>query len=207
VLLLNLEHQVWFSELPWIAALQPFRSDSADAAGAARQTLTQVTTAAIGGFPQTTLPNPLISELSTLAARAGLSLPLTEEVAADIFTGTFTSKWAQAAAIASRLLAGTLYAHYYDLPAPDAWPELPSSPDDPATQRSGKVIAADFAALCVARARQAHFGNGSGSAVAVNGTILEQSQILTTDNLASSSTPSTCATTSPGRPPTSPTVP
>jgi hypothetical protein len=184
VLLLNLEHQVRFSELPWIAALQPFRSGHADAAGAARQALTQVTYAAIRGFPQTILPNPLIAELSTLAARAGLSVPLTEEVAADIFTGTFTSKWAQAAATASRLLSGTLYARYYDLPAPHAWPDLPSSPDDPATHRSGRVIAADFAALCAARARQAHFGNGTGSAVAVNGTILEQSQILTTHNLA-----------------------
>lgn len=108
VLLLNLEHQVRFSELPWIAALLPFRSDHADAARAARQTLTQVTSAAIRSFPQTIPPNPLISELSSLAVRAGLSLPLTEEVAADIFTGTFTSKWAQAAATASRLLSGTL---------------------------------------------------------------------------------------------------
>jgi hypothetical protein len=46
------------------------------------------------------------------------------------------------------------------------------------------MIAADFTALCAARARQAQFGNGSGSVVAVNGTILEQSQILTTHNLA-----------------------
>ena len=29
LLLLNLEHQVRFGELPWIAALQPFRADSA----------------------------------------------------------------------------------------------------------------------------------------------------------------------------------
>ncbi len=184
VLLLNLEHQVRFGELPWIAALQPFRSDDADAARAARQTLIQVTLLAIRGFPHTILPNPLISELSTLAAQTGLSLPLTEEVAADIFTGTFTSKWAQAAATASRLLSGTLYARYYDLPAPHAWPEPPDGPDSPATQRWGKVIAADFSALCAARARQAHFSNGSGSVVAVNGTVLEQSQILTTHNLA-----------------------
>ena len=33
LLLLNLEHQVRFGELPWIAALQPYRADSADAAG------------------------------------------------------------------------------------------------------------------------------------------------------------------------------
>ena len=39
LLLLNLEHQVRFDELPWIAALQPFRADSADTARAARQAL------------------------------------------------------------------------------------------------------------------------------------------------------------------------
>jgi len=38
--------------------------------------------------------------------------------------------------------------------------------------------------LCVARARRADTGGGSGSLVAVNGTILEQSQILTSHNLA-----------------------
>lgn len=46
------------------------------------------------------------------------------------------------------------------------------------------MIAADFAALCAASARQAHFDNGSGSTVAANGTVLEQSQILTIHNLA-----------------------
>ena len=45
-------------------------------------------------------------------------MPLIEEVAADIFTGTFTTKWAEAAAVASRSLDGTLYARYYDLPGP-----------------------------------------------------------------------------------------
>ena len=139
---------------------------------------------AIRGFPHTILPNPLISELRTLAAQTGLSLPLTEEVAADIFTGTFTSKWARAAATASRLLSGTLYARYYDLPALHAWPDPPGGPDGLAEERWGKLIAADFAALCAARARQAHFGHGPGSVVAVNGTVLEQSQILTTHNLA-----------------------
>ena len=91
LLLLNLEHQVRFGELPWIAALQPFRADSADTAQAASQALAEVTFLAVRGFPQTILPNPLISEMSALAAQAGLPLPLVEEVAADIFTGTFTS--------------------------------------------------------------------------------------------------------------------
>ena len=71
LLLLNLEHQVRFGELPWIAALQPFRADSADTARAARQALAEVAFLAVRGFPQTIMPNPLISEMSALAAQAG----------------------------------------------------------------------------------------------------------------------------------------
>ena len=184
LLLLNLEHQVQFGEVPWIAALQPFRADTAEAAQAARQTLTQVTFLALRGFPQTIVPNPLISEMAALAAQADLPLPLVEEVAADIFTGTFTSKWATAAATASSLLDGTLYARYYDLPAPQAWAGPPGRITAKVTKRWGKTTAEDFAALCASRARRADTGGGSGSLVAVNGTILEQSQILTTHNLA-----------------------
>ena len=184
LLLLNLEHQVRFGELPWIAALQPFRADTADAAQAARQTLTEVTFLALRGFPQTIVPNPLISEMGALAAQAGLPLPLVEEVAADIFTGTFTAKWADAAAATSSLLDGTLYARYYDLPAPQTWAGPPGRITAKVTTRWGKTTAEDFAALCASRARQAHTSGGSGSRVAVNGTILEQSQVLTTHNLA-----------------------
>ena len=50
-MLLNLEHQVRFGELPWIAALQPFRADSADTAGAARQALAEVTFLAVSRVP------------------------------------------------------------------------------------------------------------------------------------------------------------
>jgi len=181
LLLLNLEHQVRFGELPWIAALQPFRAESADTAQTARQTLAEVAFLAVRGFPQTIMPNPLISEMSTLAAQAGVPLPLTEEVAADIFTGTFTTKWADAAATASDLLDGTLYARYYDLPAPQAWPGGLAAM---VTERWGKTTADGFTSLCKSRASQTQASGGSASPVAVNGTILEQAQILTTHNLA-----------------------
>ena len=130
------------------------------------------------------MPNLLISEMSPLAAQAGLSLLLVEEVAADIFTGTFTGKWANAAAATSAVLDGTLYARYYDLPASQAWTGPPGRTTTKVTTRWGKTTAEDFAALCVSRARQAHISGGSGSRVVVNGTVLEQSQILTTHNLA-----------------------
>lgn len=182
LLLLNLEHQVRYDELPWIAALQPCRSPHADNATAGRQSLQQASMLALTAFPHTILPNPLIRELGTLAAQSGLQLPLVEEVAADIFMGTFTPKWRGAAAITSRTMAGTLYAHYYDLPPASFWVTR-----DDATTQWGKPTAQDFAQLCVKRAEEAgdpEYLARNAFSVARNGAILEQSQILTTHNLA-----------------------
>jgi hypothetical protein len=186
LLLLNLEHQVQFGELPWIAAIEPSRSTGADAQAAARQTLEQAAVLALTGFPQAILPNPLIAEMIALAGQAGLPVPLVEEVAADIFMGTFTEKWRHAAAAASSSLAGTLYARYYDLPGPGAWTTRRASRAAEGSQRRwGKKTAGDFAALCTARAAaEAPVAAVPAGRVAVNGTILEQAQILTTHNLA-----------------------
>lgn len=182
LLLLNLEHQVRFEELPWIAALEPFRTAKGDVTRSARQTLEEATIIALTAFPHAIFPNPLVRELSALAERANLRLPLVEEVAADIFMGTFTEKWRKAAAIASRTLQGTLYARYYDLPSPDTW-DQPGRLAQAVTRRWGKSTAEDFATMCKTRSQEAHAGE-SGSYVAANGAILEQSQILTTHNLA-----------------------
>lgn len=177
LLLLNLEHQVRFEELPWIGELEPLRTHRrAHAAQAARQVLAQTTLLALTSFPQAILPNPLVSELSALAKQANVKVPLVEEVAADIFMGTFTTKWRSAAEIASQVMAGTLYARYYDLP--ETW--------GPPVSRKlfRKSTADDFAALCAERAKEARTGTGRGRSVVGNGTVLEQSQILTTHNLA-----------------------
>ncbi|MFB9688915.1 hypothetical protein [Amycolatopsis plumensis] len=168
LLLLDLEHQVRLEELPWIRALEPFRARRPDVARAARQTLTQTVLLALGSFPQAILPNPLVRELGALAKQAGLPMPLLEELAADIFVGTFTGKWRTAAAATSRIMAGTLYARYYDLP--DEWPAPP--------RRLLRRTADDFAAVCEARAGRRR------RSVAGNGMVIEQSQILTTHNLA-----------------------
>ncbi len=92
----------------------------------------------------------------------------------------FTAKWRDAAQIASRTLEGTLYARYYDLPGPDLWP--PPRPRA-VLRRWGKQTAQDFAELCAERAKESQTA-GTGSWAAGNGTGLEQSQILTTHNLA-----------------------
>jgi hypothetical protein len=171
LLLLDLDHQVWFTELPWVAALGPCRSPKPDNAAAARRALRQSAVLALTAFPHALLPNPLVTEFEALAEQAGLELPLVREVAADIFTGTFTTPWRDAAVVTSRLLAGTLYADYYDLPSD--WPRRRRT-----VLRWGKRAAADFTALCRERA-----GTSGGSDTA-NGMVLEQSQVLTTHNLA-----------------------
>jgi hypothetical protein len=167
-----------------VRALTPFRAARDDRKSAAVQTLRQTALLAVTAFPHSILPNPLVREMGALAGEAGLSMPLVEEVAADIFMGTFTTKWRRAATVASEVMAGSLYARYYDLPAASVWESRPT-PGVPRWRRRrwGKETADDFATLCVERAKEAQ-GNGKGSFGAVNGTVLEQSQILTTHNLA-----------------------
>jgi hypothetical protein len=159
LLLLNLQHQVRIEELPWAAAVA--HDELADRF-AARATLTRVVSLALVTWPETILPNKLLQELTALATRAGLSLPLTEELAADIFMGQLTDKFVLAAQRAVARMQGTLYARYYDLP--------PRAPDQPE-----KLVA-----LCAARARIEH----APRSVARNGALLEQLQILTTHDLA-----------------------
>lgn len=178
LLLLNLEHQVRITELPWVSAVGPHRQHSNETREHSRATLVRVAHLALWGFPATVLPNPLLQELGALAHAAGVDLPLVEELAADIFTGTFTVKFQRAAELASRVLDGSLYARYYgtDYPAIGA---LPHREDGSAEQRQYAARSADaFAELCRARAGYPRGG------VAANGMVLEQAQILTTHNLA-----------------------
>lgn len=176
LLLVNLEQQVRFDELPWMRALAVCRSPRADGSVAAHRSLQQAVLLAITSFPQALLPNPLVRELRAMSSLAGIRLPLVEEVAADIFMGTFSTKWRDAAVLASRVLAGTVYAAYYDLPPESVWTKTRRS-----AVRWGRQTADDFAALCAERAEEAGSGVGLASR---NGAVLEQSQILTTHNLA-----------------------
>ncbi|MQA35748.1 hypothetical protein [Modestobacter roseus] len=184
LLLLNLKHQVRFEELPWVAALSGFRAQG-HSTHAARQALHRAVRLALDSFPERILPNPLVREFGALATAADVRLALVEEVAADIFMGTFTTKWRTAAKVASESLQGSLYARYYDLPDPEFWASTPE-PNGWARRlqrRWGKETATDFTALCNGRAAEAG-RDGHSWSVAANGAVLEQSQILTTHNLA-----------------------
>jgi hypothetical protein len=115
LLLLNLEHQVRLQDLPWIATLNSLRHDDLDTKEQARANLQQVATIAIVSFPHAILPNKLLQELRSLINAAGLSLPIVDELAVDIFTGAFSEKFLRAAQLAGRMLHGTLYERYFGL--------------------------------------------------------------------------------------------
>lgn len=159
LLLLDLAKQVEFTELPWVRAVRSYRQSGGEA-GATLRELSRLT---LDSFPATVTPNPLVRQLGILSRDAGEDLPWVEELAADIFMGTFTDKFARAARLAGQLLAGSLYSRYYDV-------------DYPAVPGSG----AEFARLCRFRAGAA----ADRWSVAANGMVIEQAQILTTHNLA-----------------------
>jgi hypothetical protein len=182
LLLLNLESQVKIDELPWVAAIDPFRRRDLSGSEVARATLEEITVLALISFPQAILPNKLLQELRELARQAHLDLPLVDELAADIFMGEFSEKFAQAASRAGQLLAGSLYATYYDIDyASIKWFSEVQPPPKTSRFRRAKVQTSDpMIALCRSRA-----GVAPGAwDVVVNGMIIEQQQILTTQNLA-----------------------
>lgn len=170
LLLVGYQHQVRISEVPWISTLTARAAALAASREIATEVFAQVGAAAVRGFPQTILPNKLVVELGALAGVAQARLPLVEELAADIFMGSFTSKFAAAARLAAGVIADTLYARYYAIDA-HVLATLPGE---------GR-LAEGFAQLCYDRAAELA---PTLRGVAGNGAILEQSQILTTHNLA-----------------------
>ena len=165
-LLLNLERQVRFKELPWVAALQELTTDGPldDPLVLARRLGSVV----LDAFPGTILPNGFVREYGTLLDMAQVRLPLTEELATDIFMGRFSPKFQRAAKVAAELLHGSLYERYYGidyaavlgLPKPDGHGDV---------GEFDRMVAGDVPA---------------GRSVAANGQIIERQQILTTHNLA-----------------------
>lgn len=176
LLLLNLESQTKFGELPWVAGLKPWTGGDAAAATAAGQVLKDAGVLAISAFPHTILPNKLVKELRALSITAGTRLPLVEELAADIFMGAFSEQYLRAAQLAAGLLQGSLYERYYGL---DYAAILRLN--DVTKQQYGAAVSPGFAAICQSLAGE---GDKVGGSVAANGTVIEQAQILTTHNLA-----------------------
>ena len=183
LLLVNLEKQIQITELPWVRAVAGHSHATTDEAMAVAQ---RVGALALDYFPSTITPNPLVQELQHLLSVAGHDVPLVEELAADIFMGRFSDKFRRAAQTAALVVGGTLYARYYGIDAEQIlalarpvknqtssrWTWRRTRPTEPGPS---------FGDLCSARAHRTPDG---GWSVAANGTIIEQSQVLTTHNLA-----------------------
>ncbi|QXH70574.1 hypothetical protein KSS92_14530 [Pseudomonas atacamensis] len=181
LLLLDLQSQVRMNELPWVAAVEDQRETDAVVAEAAKQFLIESAAMTLCAFPQAILPNKLIQEFAALGAMAKLDLPFVEEVASDIFMGTFSNKYIRSARQAASLTGGTLYANYYDIDAS----QLAMLPDQPKSRRKrfSRPDASSRDALARLCAQRADERLGTWRP-AINGKIIEQQQILTTQNLA-----------------------
>ena len=184
LLLLYYANQVQFRELPWAASMERQRR-LGDSKSKALECLRDVVSATLVAFPHQILPNKLLPEIRELANAAGLSIPITDELAADIFMGKFTQKFLRAAHTAAKLLDNSIYHRYYNAPFAQvvAMPlPLPLVKKSKSESASKSVIAENFSELCREVANLDSVS--SGSRAAHNGRVIEQQLILTTHNLA-----------------------
>ncbi|MEL7051004.1 MAG: hypothetical protein AAGM45_04365 [Cyanobacteria bacterium J06588_5] len=175
LLLLNLQKQVQLKELPWAAEIDRTRSSDYAVKASAQQALVDIVHLTLTSFPHAILPNKLIRELSAIAQTAQLELPLTEEIAADIFMGKFSDKFLAAAIVAGKALENSLYATYYGIRYRRVFDMQRGTPNRNTSRGDW------FARLCTMRSGTSAFQYGRP---ANNGMIIEQQQILTTHNLA-----------------------
>ena len=186
LLLLNLQKQIQPEELPWIAAMEHHRQPQSSDAEVARTTLHTLCLLTVRSFPQTPLPNKLLQELGTLSRSAGLDVPWTEELAADIFMGDFSARFIDAVRQTALNLDNSLYARYYDIDCNGiaAALVLPPATDKTYRQRV-QVIAGQLLTLCKTRADIDGDDHTRTFSPAINGRIIEQQQILCAHNLGS----------------------
>ncbi len=170
LLLLNLNKQVQFEELPWVKPLLACASSSTACEVSSYRTFVDLVVLTLTAFPYAIIPNKLLQELRALSAATGRTIPLLDELAADIFMGKFSQKFGEAAKLAAEQLQGSLYAQYYEI-----------NTDHLLSVNFGKDhVAVGLAQICAHRAR-VKLGSWSPAA---NGCIIEQQQIITTHNLA-----------------------
>jgi hypothetical protein len=182
LLLLDLQGQVKIDELPWVKAIETFRDETPSIQRASAQVLEEVACLTLTSFPQAILPNKLLQEIRALAKGAGIDLPIVDELAADIFMGEFSPKFTVAAKVAAQLLRGTLYERYYALDYKQVGVLLEGKKRKVSfwNRLSATPPSNPFAQLCISRAG----ATMSGRDPAINGMIIEQQQVITTQNLA-----------------------
>ncbi|WP_170144490.1 hypothetical protein [Citricoccus muralis] len=180
-LLLNHRAQVTVHVLPWFTLLervgvQEHQQDLAHAQAVDLATL------ALRHFPGTTIPNSLIRELSRLFGLASEDVPLTYELAADIFMGSFSPVFLRAAQRAATMVGDTLYSRYYGIDY-DEILTMDTAQQKPSRSRATpRTAVPNFDALVRSRARINR--TRWNQDVATSGKAIEQAQLLTTHNLA-----------------------
>ncbi|MGR7002263.1 hypothetical protein ACU686_36650 [Yinghuangia aomiensis] len=95
---------------PWVEGrVSKYRRVSSDTAGNARAALTELGTLTVRVVPGTIDAEPAAAGAGFAGAAGRCGAVFTEELAADIFMGTFSAKFLRAAQAAGELLEGTLY--------------------------------------------------------------------------------------------------
>jgi hypothetical protein len=143
---------------------------------AARSAVAAVLAAWLFGFPGTIIPNKLVSACRELVAASKLeqALPITPELAADIFEGGFSANFDKAGAIAAEVMRGSFYEQVFGLRVPYA--AMAAGPTaEPLFTRASELKNA-FQAL--------HEGGATASYVAANARAIEAAMVLTTHNCA-----------------------
>ena len=176
LLLLNLKSQVRVEELPWVKLLQSVTPiDEGKRLENAQNFITGIIFQALTHFPHTILPNTFIKSLGqvfkTQPESSMEQLPLTEEIAADIFMQKFSEKYLKAAKRAASLMQGTLYEKYYGLDyGIIANLETPEAFYDLCLLKSGARCSYSYGCQTMETAE--------------SGKIIEWQQVITTHNLA-----------------------
>lgn len=177
VLLVNHQSQVAVGAIPWFAALEQAGADGSQSLACAQAR--DLATLALRHFAGTALPNSLIRELTRLYVLAEEDVPLTFELAADIFMGSFNSTFLRAAQEAADVVGNTVYSTYYSI---DYAVLSRMGTKQIRWGRGVRRTVPDFDALAHARAGVS--GLSRSWSPARNGKVIEQAQILTTHNLA-----------------------
>ena len=183
LLLLNLQRQVQLEELPWVAPLEALRENDGAPSDLARKTLEDMVLLTLTSFPQTVIPNKLLQELRALANAADVKLPLVEELAVDIFGGAFSAKFVEAAQHAAAAVTQTIYARYFAIDTQQVLRQLAAPQQRGILDAMFRPVRSappgkELLALCEARAGIKYSGS-----IVTNGMLIEQQQILTTQNL------------------------
>lgn len=158
----RVEQRVRFGELPWIKSVSAYRAQ--DSPGCARRLLEEAVQLWLSYWPYSVAPNALVREFRILAPE----LPWLEELYPETFHKALESRFARAARCAARLLQATAYERYYRLPME----ELLGLADQ-------QAFSPPFVGLCRQRA-----GIPGRDRRAYRARLVEQQQILTTQNLA-----------------------